>query len=215
MARKSSLLEAIFPTRCGLCGLVGPSFVCEFCETEMLPSGKCLAQVDEMVSWYGAVYDYTGRAAQAVRRLKFNRVTSVAEWMSDQVAAKLTLENLKYDLAIPVPIHWSRRCLRGFNQSELLSTKIPRVSAGLLRFRRTKPQVGLSAEERLENLRGAFRANESLKGKSVLIVDDVITSGGTIIECARALKNAGAIEVNAIAFCGSSSYENDSVLPKS
>jgi ComF family protein len=181
----------------------------------MLPAGRFLAQVDELVNWYGAVFDYTGRAAQAVRRLKFNRVTSIAEWMSDQMAAKLTAEALNYDLAIPVPIHWSRRCLRGFNQSELLAGKIPNVSAGLLRFRRTKPQVGLTAEERLENLRGAFRARQSIEGKSVLLIDDVITSGGTIIECARALREAGASEVNAIAFCGSSSYENDSVLPKS
>ncbi|MEQ1935165.1 MAG: ComF family protein [Fimbriimonadaceae bacterium] len=181
----------------------------------MLPAGVCVAQLGDVVNWFGAVYDYSGRSAQAVRRLKFNRVTSIADWMSCQILEKIRLESLRYDFVIPVPIHWSRRCQRGFNQSELISRSLPNVSSGLLRFKRTRPQVGLTAEQRLENLRGAFRARESVEGKSVLLVDDVITSGGTMLECARALRAAGAIEVNAIAFCGSSSYENDPDAPKS
>lgn len=212
-ARRNSLLEAVFPTRCGLCGLIGESLVCELCVLEMLPAGACVAQLGDLVNWYGAVYDYTGRGAQAVRRLKFNRVTSIADWMSHQILQKLEAENLMFDLAIPVPIHWSRRCQRGFNQSELLARALPNVSSSLLRFKRTRPQVGLTAEQRLENLKGAFKARENIEGKSVLLIDDVITSGGTVLECARALRAAGAIEVNAIAFCTSSSYENDSDVP--
>ncbi len=212
-ARRNSLLEAVFPTRCGLCGLIGESLVCELCVLEMLPAGACVAQLGDLVNWYGAVYDYTGRGAQAVRRLKFNRVTSIADWMSHQILQKLEAENLMFDLAIPVPIHWSRRCQRGFNQSELLARALPNVSSSLLRFKRTRPQVGLTAEQRLENLKGAFKARENIEGKSVLLIDDVITSGGTVLECARALRAAGAIEVNAIAFCASSSYENDSDVP--
>jgi ComF family protein len=103
-------------------------------------------------------------------------------------------------VVIPVPLHWWRRFRRGYNQAEVLSAAVAR-SLGMEHrpgwLRRTRPtasQVGLSKSDRRANVRGAFRAARSarLAGATVLLVDDVLTTGATASEAARALKAAGA-----------------------
>jgi ComF family protein len=150
-----------------------------------------------------ARFDYSGRASQAVRRLKYERISALASPMSALLLAAVPGEVSDYDAVVPVPIHPLRRFERGFNQAELLcrswgSNVAPRA---LRRVRRTRPQVGLDAEERATNLRGAFAA-DGVKGMSVLVVDDVVTTGGTLTACAEALREGGAATVRAVAFCG-------------
>lgn len=102
---------------------------------------------------------------------------------------------------VPVPIHWTRRCFRGFNQTELLVEAFPpeQLGTGLIqRIRATKPQARLNPEEREANLFGAFAGGTA--PDKVLLVDDVYTSGHTARECARVLKSAGARQVGVISF---------------
>lgn len=160
---------------------------------------------DGPISFWAVCYTYEDRAAQAVRNLKYRRSTSLAGFMAAEMEKARCLYADSLDTIIPVPIHWSRRCQRGFNQAELLCESMPRnlVQPKLLRrIRATRPQVGLTHEERLTNLRGAFQAG-NVEGKSVLLVDDVLTSGQTARECAQALMDAGALEVGFLAFAGS------------
>lgn len=107
------------------------------------------------------------------------------------------------DMVVPVPLHAMRLWQRRFNQSALLADRLAR-SCGkpwhpgvLLRLRHTVQQKGLSRKERALNVRNAFGVNRKhdLKGKNILLVDDVFTSGATLNECARALKKAGAEKV--------------------
>lgn len=109
-------------------------------------------------------------------------------------------------ILVPVPLHWKRRYKRGFNQSDLLSRVVARnlsismSSKTLKRTRATLSQHNLGREERKQNLEGAFVADPSLaRGNSIVLIDDILTSGSTIIECARALFKAGAAEVKAAA----------------
>ncbi len=110
------------------------------------------------------------------------------------------------DLVMPVPLHRKRLIQRGFNQALLLSHGvgsafgIPLSVDNLVRSRYTMPQVELSGEERIKNVAGAFaiRRPEEVEGKSVLIVDDVFTSGATMNECAATLKEGGAARVTAL-----------------
>lgn len=198
-----AVADAVFPPRCALCASLSDAPVCDRCRSEFLEVEPHLRPGGGELDVIAVRFDYAGRAAQAVRRLKYDRLTGLGPWMSSEIKELARGSGLeKADLIIPVPIHWTRLCERGFNQSELLAESFGATSTSLLRFRRTRPQVGLDLEQRLENLRGAFRAEESLSGKSVLLIDDVITSGGTARECAVALKAAGAVHVAAIAFCG-------------
>lgn len=203
------LLDALYPSQCGICGLLGDRPICAVCEAGFEPSDLTV----QSPKWRGALdgvarlYKYEGRAEQAVRRLKFSRATVLAEPMSrrlESFASDLGLTSA--EIVMPVPIHWTRRFHRGFNQSQLLCGAFPQDNVthqALRRVRATRPQVGLTPEQRRLNLSGAFRASDEVMNRSVLLVDDVITTGHTVGECARALKDAGATQVWAVAFCGS------------
>jgi ComF family protein len=108
-------------------------------------------------------------------------------------------------IVVPVPLHAGRRRERGFNQAELIARnamkllpeRLQLAKTVLIRRRATQSQVGHTREERLENLRGAFRVADSarIEGRNVIVVDDVMTTGATLSECARVLKRAGAEQV--------------------
>jgi ComF family protein len=111
---------------------------------------------------------------------------------------------LRVDIVVPVPLHWLRRLRRGHNQSEHLSAAIASLIGAehrpgwLRRIRHTPSQVSSTPSDRRTNVRGAFRAARSanLKGKSVLLIDDVLTTGSTASEAARALRDAGAQSIH-------------------
>jgi ComF family protein len=109
------------------------------------------------------------------------------------------------DLFVPVPLHWTRRVLRGYNQAHLIARQLrhprARLSFDLVRVRRThaQPQAATPAA-RARNVAGAFvvREGHGFNGKTVCLVDDIKTSGATLNECAKALKEAGATRVYAV-----------------
>ncbi len=156
------------------------------------------------LDWAVSLYAFEGRAAQAVKRLKYARVTALAKPMADLMEHRRQ-ELPDHDAIAAVPIHPSRRRSRGFNQSELLCEAMPRDllrHASVLRIRKTRPQVELTRAERRVNLQGAFDVLSDLSGMKILLIDDVVTSGGTALACAEALKQQGAVEVGLLTFCG-------------
>lgn len=106
------------------------------------------------------------------------------------------------DLIVPVPLHWKRRFVRGFNQSQWLANYLGRqlninVDNKLLtRTRNTPPQQQLKRKQRQKNLKGAFQVNHSLNGQHIALIDDVVTTGSTVSELSRLLKKAGASRVD-------------------
>mgnify|MGYP006306671213 CR=1 FL=1 len=117
-------------------------------------------------------------------------------------------EVLVGDMVVPVPLHWTRRLFRGFNQSEVLAgalagrKKMPCFPRLLRRTVRTPHQAGLSHTARISNVRDAFtvrkRFQDKIRGKDILLVDDVMTTGATCSSCASALKKQGAASVTAV-----------------
>ena len=109
------------------------------------------------------------------------------------------------DLLVPVPLHWTRRLRRGYNQSHLLTRQLTHPTAhiipDLVRIRHTKPQpAAATPAKRAKNVRGAFavRSDHRFAGRRVCLVDDIKTSGATLNECAKTLKEAGATKVYAL-----------------
>ncbi len=197
------LASLAYPPKCALCGVAGLPPICGECRT-VLPAADRMEDLgDGLLVW--AAFRYGGRAAQAVKRLKYERATSLGRPMAELLAASWRRSGLPDPHAVvPVPIHFLRRCSRGFNQSDLLADGFERglVRPELLRrVRPTRPQVGLSREQRSRNLLGAFRASPAVAGLSVLLVDDVLTGGFTMRECARTLLEAGAANVAGLVFC--------------
>ncbi len=200
----AGLLGLLYPERCALCDRIGHSVACDDCRAEMRPAPQPIGDVAPL-SLRATVYAYEGRAAQAVRRLKYERATALAAFMAETLAPIIAELAGEDDLVVPVPIHFRRRSQRGFNQAELLvaGPHGRRVERGALRrVRMTPPQASLPVAKRGDNLRGAFEASPIVEGKRVLLVDDVLTTGHTARECAAALVEAGAFEVGVLAFAG-------------
>lgn len=201
----SAALGWLYPPQCALCTRIGEPAVCEVCASEM----RALKPLhedrsDALLSFRLSAYEYEGRAAQAVKRLKYSRATSLSAFMAAAVYETAANAGLISDrLVIPVPIHWSRRAARGFNQAELLSESFPKDSIGrgaLIRTRRTASQAGLNLDQRQRNLIGAFEARSVPPTARVTLIDDVLTTGQTARECARVLLEAGALEVGLVTF---------------
>ncbi|MGD9897150.1 MAG: ComF family protein [Candidatus Methylacidiphilaceae bacterium] len=151
--------------------------------------------------WARAPYRYSGAVKQAILQLKYARQIDRVPWLADllEIGFRTYAATSHWDALVPVPLHPVRERSRGFNQAEEIARllgkrqKIP-VKRALLRVRATPPQAGLSSSERTGNLAHAFRPQRNFDpaGKNLLLVDDVITTGATVRECAARLCELGA-----------------------
>jgi ComF family protein len=219
----------IFPDDCRICGKalrqVSRVPVCRACLAKPEPlaaeyfCAQCRAPfrnafpLDEQglcalcrrgVSGFDAAYSYgfyEGELRALLHLFKYGRVQTLAKPLGRLLALALPREE-KFDAIVPMPLHWRKRWVRGFNQADLLAREISRrthtpVRYALRRVRNTATQAGLTNAKRRKNVSGAFRprGTKMLHGQRVLLVDDVMTTGSTAAACARALKMAGARQV--------------------
>jgi ComF family protein len=208
-----ALRELAFPPGCAACGegLNGDGPFCDACadQVKFLKNPKHSLSGDTAQSFESAyaLAVYGGPVGKALRGFKYNRRlaagAALAGWISRETPAAW-LSNI--EILAPVPLHPRRLLNRGFNQAVLLFRPlsqefgIPLIYDLLARLRNTTPQVDLPPQDRLGNVAGAFgvrRPGQAL-GRRVLVVDDVYTTGATVRECARILKEAGADEVHVL-----------------
>lgn len=150
---------------------------------------------------------YDGLLRNAILRMKLASGESLAETMGCQFAAWRVERFVAWraEVLVPVPLHWWRRWRRGYNQSEAVARGMAeslRLSVRpecLRRVRWTRKQFHLTPAQREANIKGAFRTGpaRSVQGKRVILVDDVMTTGNTLNECAKLLKQAGAAWIGA------------------
>ncbi len=210
-------LDLLYPPRCAGCGVFGEA-LCDVCADGLVPAhglGRCHAcgarwigesRCPACAGWrtldgVRAAFDMEGVARALVHALKYRGVRVLAEPMAE--ALRPLLAALGPDVIHPIPLHPRRRRSRGFNQAEALFRELgwPTAHGRLERIRATPSQVGLDASQRRENVAGAFRyRGPNLKGATVAVLDDVVTSGATAAECARVLREHGAARVYALAY---------------
>jgi len=139
---------------------------------------------------------------EAIHALKFRGRRALAAPLGSLMAERIAVAGLPAaQVVIPVPLHHRRLRERGYNQSELLAKEVshhlglPVNSDVLVRRQATEAQSGLTLDVRRANVRGAFATVRSLAGQRVLLVDDVLSTGFTVSECAKMLRQAGAVQV--------------------
>jgi competence protein ComFC len=173
-----------------------------------LVGGACAACREQEIHFDGIARAgvYTEALQQMILAFKHDR-TELAYVLSPLADAAWQGSSFYDDieLLVPVPLHWTRRLLRGYNQSHLIARHLKhpsaRICTDLVRIRRTKAQpVAATPPARARNVAGAFAVREDHRftGKTVCLIDDIKTTGATLNECARTLKEAGAAKVYAL-----------------
>lgn len=214
-------LDLLFPATCGGCDkgqtrwcldcqskveIISPP-ICEICGGETHTQGLCIncrlkpPLCEAIRSW--AIF--SGPVRNATHKFKYKRDISLGIILARPIISIFASVGWDIDLIVPVPLGVARMRERGYNQSALLARPLA-LNAGikyqpqaLTRVRETTTQVGLSLNQRRDNVKNAFRSmNKEVEGKSILVVDDVMTSGATLESCATALLKVGAAEVFAV-----------------
>ncbi len=219
-------VDLLFPPRCQVCGRAGAFPVCEGCWLDFPRIERPVCQVcgrplrgpRELVFVcvpcrrrrnrlrVRAFGRYEGRLREAVHALKYRGRLALAGPLGRALAELLVTDPLLKtpDLLVPVPLHPRREAQRGFNQAEELAREVGRylntpARRVLARVRDTPSQTELDEDERRRNVRGAFVVREPVRGLRLVLVDDVVTTGSTLAECAAVLQAAGAAEVVGVA----------------
>ncbi len=193
-------------SRCGRCWLPLRQ---HFGGLSSQPHGTCAACDRHLPAFAGlrSAFTYEGLARSAVLALKFQGVSALAPEMAKPLADALARWSPAVDVVVPVPLGWLRRRTRGYNQSALLaqdvcrSSGLPLETHALRRARQTAPQTQQpDADARRRNIEAAFVLGSRPADGSVLLIDDVATTGATLDACARVLLQGGASAVYALTF---------------
>lgn len=199
-----NLITFISTPYCKRCGLpfaesvpAGDKMLCPNCvKQKKSPLGMCRSAVK-----------YDEHSKNTILALKFLDKTEnaaiFAKWL--KLAGKDIFED-GADLLIPVPLHYRRLVSRRYNQSALLAAQLSKLTglevntSALIKHKPTKPQASMSGSERLKNVKGVFSVKypEAVRGRHVVLIDDVYTTGSTVKECAAALHAAGAAQIDAL-----------------
>lgn len=219
-----SLLDIIFPapSSCSACGRLLKEYnevlLCPYCQEELnrlpgaymeasefLSTGAHKESISDGFDYIGAPYLYEGSARNMVRALKYKGRTYAARSMAQLMSRELKKIGLKSDIIVPVPAYGEKEKKRGYNQAELIARELSSIMGipmrkALIKNRNTPSQVSLSEKERWENVRGAYALEGNVKGLSILLVDDVITTGATMYFSSHQLKRGGALNVISFSF---------------
>ncbi len=195
-------LDLLYPPRCAGCGRVDTLW-CIRCQQEI----DAVAFPEQLMTLpplrgSAATGVHEGKRQQAVHALKYDNARVLATPLGDRLSRCLEEKQWIVDTIVPVPLHLHRQRIRGYNQALLLGAyvaakhNLPLEVTAITRQRDTTPQVGLNREQRQANVTGAFAADPSVVTlRSLLLIDDVYTTGATLQACAQAALDAGAAAV--------------------
>ena len=198
-------LAALFPPKCVACRKEG-HYVCER-HRQLPPAPENQASFKNIDHVHACTAYYFLTAKKMVEFLKFRGFQEIAALMADQILKDLPRTFWHHAVLVPVPLHWTRKLWRGFNQAELIAVELERrveeltIARNLKRVKYTSQQAKLSKKNRKKNMQDVF----VWKGKAivpvrVILVDDVVASGSTLDSAGEALKLAGVKTVDAVVF---------------
>ena len=191
-------LDLVFPPRCSGCDRIGWRW-CDICQQALVdvPLDVVQRRMSGLRA-FASTGEHSGTLRDAMRALKYNGAQAVAVPLAQRLINVLDAQSWRFDMVIPVPLHRGRATERGYNQAKALAVVVAAhydralKDTVVMRKRSTRTQVGLTYQQRIDNVAGAFVTTEALHGHAVLLIDDVRTTGATLSACAQALQRAGA-----------------------
>lgn len=197
------LLDLIFPPRCAGCGKL-ETLVCPQCEArfqKLIPKARVITPLEGLHT----AFLYEEPLKKIIHAFKYDNQPRLAPVLGKHLYAAYDDKKWPATLVTAVPLHAKRLRERGYNQAGLLAQSlakqigIPYVADALIKTRHTEQQAHLNADERWVNVEGAYTANHvRVSGESIIIIDDVVTTGATLRQCATALIESGAARVWAL-----------------
>lgn len=205
------LLELIYPNICGICGKLDSNSLCKECKEKLdriiiSKTENYKNDTSKFFDKHTYMFKYEGEVRRLILNYKFNNQSYLYKTFSNIVISEKNIIDFinSYEIIIPVPIHRKRFNNRGYNQSELFARNICKnlkctklKNTILVKIKNNVAQSSLNKLDRVKNVKNAYKVqNENLiKGKSILLVDDIYTTGNTVNECAKLLKENGAAEI--------------------
>lgn len=215
------LADWFFPPKCILCRKVltkEQTDLCPACRADVAAFPEKTKTIPHVKSWF-ALWHYDSIVRKSIIRFKFQKATVYAESYGRLLAMYLLTHDKDFDLITWVPVSAMRKRERGYDQTELIAKHVG-LALGiqptqlLKKVRHNRPQSGIRGYAmRKANVLGAYQAAnpEAIAGKRILLLDDIITTGATVSECARVLLTAGAKEVHCAAVAAASNHPNEQV----
>lgn len=205
-------LNFIFPPICGMCKKNGQGYLCIKCKNKIMNSNIFLNQLDfyknSFIEEHFYLFLYTGIMREKILQYKFKEQTYLANMILEFCIKNEKLYRFfkKYDIICSVPISKSRKRKRGYNQSELIAKKISKITLLhfekniIMKVKNNTPQSKLNKKQRQENVKNVYKIQnqQKIKNKNILLFDDIYTTGATVNECAKVLKNAGCKNVGVL-----------------
>ncbi|MDO5557813.1 MAG: ComF family protein [Clostridia bacterium] len=194
----------IFPTKCAVCGRIAEKHICAKCNLNLkkLYRGKTEKIQNRYYEEIFYLYEYRGNIKRIMLDFKFKDKGYLGDFFFELIKTNKKLYDFfeKYDIVIPVPVHYYRKIKRGYNQSELIIRDIERIcnlkleKNILVRLKNLKQQSKLSRVDRQKNIKNVYTIKniDKIKDKNIIIFDDIYTTGSTVNECSRILKQNGA-----------------------
>lgn len=201
------LLNLLYPNVCGFCGKINENSLCEKCEEEI--DKKLLYKIEKKKDMFFEEHiylaNYEGNFRESILSYKFFDKSYMYKTF-----AKLILKNEKicriiksYNIIIAVPMYKKKKLLRGYNQSELIAKELARnikeieFIHGLKKVKNNKKQSSLDKQNRLENVKNVYEIQNKqiIENRKIILFDDIYTTGSTVNECSRILKQNGAKEI--------------------
>ena len=208
----NKILNLIYPPVCGFCGEISKDSLCNKCKINLKEYElNKLEKNRNKEKYYDEIFyllKYKSLVREKIIEYKFRDKSYLYKTFSEIILKNKKLCSIikKYDIIIPVPIHAKRKRTRGYNQTELIAKEIAKklniepMKGNLVKTKNIKPQSELGRKERKQNIKNVFEVKkwEEIKSKKIIIFDDIYTTGSTVNECARVLKESGAQKIGVI-----------------
>lgn len=200
------IMDIIYPKKCGFCNIINEEYTCKKCKKKLeyiYTEDKVIKVENKYFDYMISAYFYEDIIRRKILEFKFLNKKYLYKSLSEKLVNDLRGYDKLFDCIVYVPVSLKRYLERGYNQAYLIAMYISKelnktlVRFGIIKIKNNNKQSKLGMEQRITNVKDVYRVvfKNKIKGKRILLIDDIYTTGATVNECSKVLKEAGAKEI--------------------